>query len=107
MTTAAYINQLIVESIDGIEDLCRNSIVAKEIESDALAIAVRSQVEIKNDRDFRRLPMECQDFLDAVEQSSDRDMLAIVAKVLRNVRYAAFTYIIGKDAAYIDETFGF
>lgn len=103
MTTLTYIDQLVSESISGIEDLCRGSLAALEIDRDALAAAVRSQIEIKNERDFRRLPMACQDFLDSVERSSDRDLLSIVAKTLRSVRFAAFTYIIGKDAVYVDQ----
>ena len=107
MTTLTYIDQLVSESISGIEDLCRGSLAAGEIDRDALAAAVRSQIEIKNDRDFRRLPVPCQDFLDSVQRSSDGDLLSIVAKTLRSVRFAAFTFIIGKDAEYVDSPLEF
>jgi len=102
MTTMNYIDQLVSESISGLESLCSGSLAAIEIDRNLIAIAVRSQVEIKSDRDFSRVPQVCRDFLDVVEKSSDRDLLPVVAKILRSVRFAAFTHIIGKDAVYVD-----
>jgi hypothetical protein len=103
MSSLIYINQLISEATQGIESLCHASLAADEVDRSVLVAAVRSQVEIKNDHDFRRLPKECQDFLGSVERSSDRDLLAVITKTLRSVRLAAFTHIIGKDAVYEDQ----
>jgi hypothetical protein len=103
MCALNYIDQLISEATQGIESLCCASIAAVEVDRKVLVAAVRSQVEIHNDHDFRRLPKECQDFLDSVKMSSDRDLLAVITKTLRSVRFAAFTHIIGKDAVYEDQ----
>ena len=102
MTALIYIDQLISESIIGLESLCSGSLAAGEVDRNLLAIAVRSQVEIENDNDFERTPKACRNFLDSVEQSSDRDLLSIVTKTLRSIRFAAYTHIVGKDAVYVD-----
>ena len=102
MTGVKYIDQLVSESISGLESLCRGSLAAKEIDRDLIGVAVHSQIDIKSEHDFNRMPQACRNFIDAVEKSSDRDLLSVVTKTLRSVRFAAFTHIIGKDAVYVD-----
>lgn len=98
-----YLDQLTKEGTSGLEGLCQGSLAAMEVGRELLEAAVRSQVEIKHDQDFRRLPEECQKFLDALKQSSDRDLAAVVTKALRSIRFAAFTHIVGKEAVYDDQ----
>src|SRR5690606_29605625 len=103
MSTVPYIKQLVTEAIKGLEDLCRGSIAASEVDPELLRAAVNSQVEIRGEHDFQRVPEACRDFLRSVERSCDRDLLVVASKILRSVRLAAYTHIVGKDAEYVDQ----
>ena len=103
MENQPYIEQLLKESIEGLQDLCRGSLGANEGPPETLVAAVNSQVEVKGEHDFHRVPKACLDFLDALRESKDKDLGHVAAKILKSVRLAAYTHIVGKDAEYKDQ----
>ena len=99
----SYLDQIRREANEGLRDLCRGALGAGEISEPMIEAAVESQLEIRGKDDFKRFATDAESLVAALRNSSDHNLAHVAAKILKSLRLAAYTEIIGEDAVYVDQ----